>query len=256
MARSYGKILASAASDDALNSLPSDAGHLYWRLVGQPKLSLVGSVDYRPAKWVSYASDWTRERVEAAVVVLEERGYVLVDRDTEELLIRSLTRHDGIPVANTKLRKGLWAAWHNLASHTLRKVAVENMPPELFLHPDAPDLAVQMRWSGQTDSPTDYPIGNPNDSVSDSPVSCLLPPSTLGQSDTRSQRISDASKALADAGLDMARSALSSRRATSPTDGNEAGPVVPDPVAVSYLDPAPVLTPQEGEVDGSSTRNG
>ena len=206
MARSYGKILASLASDAEFNSLPVDAGYLYLRLLGQPTLTLVGSLRYWPAKWSAYAAEWTRETVEEAVAVLEERAYLLVDRDTEEVLIRTLTRHDGIPTGNPKLRKGLWATWHDLGSIDLRRAAVLNMPPELFLYPDAPDAAVQMRWSGQSDSVTDSPIGSPIGSVSDSPVSNLYPPAAVPGSVPGFS--SDEAKAVAAVGLEQARTAF------------------------------------------------
>ena len=56
------------------------------------------------------------------MIELEVRRYVAVDRDTEELVIRTLMKHDGIPTSNAKLRKGLWAAWSSVASPELRRL--------------------------------------------------------------------------------------------------------------------------------------
>lgn len=156
MARSYGKVHASLVTDDEFNDLCGDEGYLYFRLCGHPKLSLVGCIDYRPHHWAKYARNWDREFVEALVVELEVRRYFAVDRDTEELLIRTLTKHDGIPIGNVKLRKGLWAQWSSIASPDLRRVAVRNMPEALFDYDDAPEAAVKIRRSLQLDPLSDH----------------------------------------------------------------------------------------------------
>lgn len=182
MARSYGKILASLVTDDEFNDLSGDEQALYFRLLGHPTLSLVGLLDYRPHHWAAYSRGWDRNAVEALVCALEARQYVAVDRDTEELLIRTLTRHDGIPFANPKLRKGLWAQWAAIASPVLRRVAVENMPNELLNAGDVPEAALRIaRSKGQehpTESLPDYLIPSGTGWVPDSPASYRLPPVT------------------------------------------------------------------------------
>lgn len=218
MARSYGKILASLVTDDDFNSLPADAQALYFRLLGHPKLTLVGSLDYRPAHLLRLASSWeTTADVEAVVECLEEQLYIVVDRATEELLVRTLMLHDGIPTKNERLRKGLWAAWHGLASAELRQVAVEHMPPDLFLHGDAPDAAVRMRWSEPVEHPQVYPKLHPTEQVQLSPATNHLSPSASGQSDRRlDPQVVETGKA----GVGMVRQAFQRPREEVSTNGN------------------------------------
>lgn len=156
MARSYGKILATLTTDDEFNDLAGDEQTLYFRLLGHPTLSLIGKLDYRPHHWCRYARNWTRETVEHLVVALADRRYVAVDYATEELLIRTLTKHDGIPVGNAKLRKGLWAAWGSIASPELRSVAVANLPHEVFAFNDAPDAVQKIRRAMAMEPPSDH----------------------------------------------------------------------------------------------------
>lgn len=182
MARSFGKLLASTWTDEDFNSLKRTEQWLYMRLLGNPKLSLVGVIDYRPGHWVRLADGVDRATVEAAVEGLEARRYVIVDRDTEELLIRTLTRHDGISTANYKLRKGLWASWAVIASPSLRRAAVENMPAELF-DEYAPDAAVRLRWS-EAQEPSMHPPSEPSIEPAmrpsmDSGTEPSLPPSSF-----------------------------------------------------------------------------
>lgn len=154
MARTYGKLLAAVWIDPDWCRLLRDEQWLFALLLSQPKLSLVGALDYRPARWAALSGDATLSAVEEALDGLEEARFVAVDRDTEEILIRSFTRHDGIPTGNPKLVKGLWGAWTEVASERLRKVAVDNMPEALFTDAaaqTAPALADRMRRSGRTD---------------------------------------------------------------------------------------------------------
>lgn len=161
MARSYGKILGSLYVDDVFNALPVDAAYLYLRLLGVPSMTLVGSLEHRPAKWTRLSPGWDREAVEGFVEVLEAGGYVAVDRSTEELLVRTFVRHDGVATANSNLRKGMWKAWLDLASPELRRIAVLNMPGDLFLDTQvpAPQAAVDMRWSEPEERASEPPFG-------------------------------------------------------------------------------------------------
>jgi hypothetical protein len=207
MARSFGKILASLTVDDDFNRLPLDAAYLYLRLLGVPSMTLAGALEYRPAKWTRFSPDWTRDTVEEAVTVLVACGYVAVDHNTEELLVRTFIRHDGIATANSNLRKGLWKAWLDLASADLRRIAVENMPGDLFLDTEvpAPQAAVDMRWSEPTE-PSSEPSFGPSFRRSPEPLE-----TRNGYLETSSQpdrRLPAEAIKTGRAGIDTARSVL------------------------------------------------
>lgn len=162
MARTHGKILCSIWDDDDFTALPGDAQRLYMLLVSQPKLNLAGLLDYRPGRWAIRAADTTTEDIQAAVDTLEAARFITVDRDTDELLIRSFTKSDPIQFANSKLRKGLWSAWRAIESTALRTTAVDNAPDELFAYPETPAEAVRIRRSLRTEPPTEPPNGSPD----------------------------------------------------------------------------------------------
>ena len=146
MARSHGKVLAKVWQDDDWTSLPPRSQWLYMLLLSQPKLSLIGCLDYMPGRWTRLAEGVSVDYVECIVEHLEDTDYVIVDRDTDELLIRTFVRHDGIENGNVNLRKGMWGAWKAMQSAVLRKVAVDNMPASL-LDDNAPQEAVEMSCS-------------------------------------------------------------------------------------------------------------
>ena len=104
MARQHAKLLAAIWSDADFLALPSSAQRLYMLLLSQPKLSIVGCLDYMPARWARLAPDTTPHDVEQAARLLHERHFVVIDSMTEELVIRTLVKHDGVrATANSNL---------------------------------------------------------------------------------------------------------------------------------------------------------
>lgn len=151
MARSHGKILVDIWIDPDFLALDPMAQWSYMMLLSQPKLSLVGSIDYEPHRWSQLANGLTQRRLEGALSRLEYAGFVCIDHTTREVLVRSMTRHDGLRTNNPKLLKGLWGQWKGIASAGLRKVAVDNMPDALFDTDDTPPAAEHLRRSERID---------------------------------------------------------------------------------------------------------
>jgi len=179
MARSYGRVLSTIWADTDWTNLTRGAQHTYMLLLSQPKLTLVGLLDYLPSRWARLATDSDLASVEADILELETSRFVLVDRHTDELLIRTFVRHDLRTIqANANLIKGMWGAWATIQSDRLRRAVVETMPEDLWTtsrcqpHPEA----LQMRRSPRSEPtvPTDG-----SDHQSQPPSSFLLPPSTI-----------------------------------------------------------------------------
>jgi hypothetical protein len=95
MARQYAKLYLSVwAPDSDFRKLTGDAQRLYFLLLSSPRLSSAGCCVVQPRRWALQATDTTAADIETALAELEARRYVLVDHDTEEVLIRSFIRHD------------------------------------------------------------------------------------------------------------------------------------------------------------------
>lgn len=191
MARSHAKVLCSIWQDPSWCALKPREQWAFTMLLSQPKLSLVGCLDYMPGRWVKYAAGLTEEQVVGMFDGLERAGYVCVDHDTFEILVRTFTVHDGIPIANERLRKGLWGAYAQVGSPLLRKVAVDNMPDEFFDF-DVPPEAEHFRCSERMEWVLQRAFDDPSEGAHDSPVSCslppvpfLLPPTTSGRSNAQ-----------------------------------------------------------------------
>lgn len=178
MARSHAKILVSTWRNDEWRHLSMGAQWLYWVLLSQPKLTLVGSLEVTPGRWAQYAAGLTRTDIDRAFEELIEAEAVLHDPETDELLIRTFTTHDIDPRrVNKNLAKGLWGQWAGIESAFLRREAVLWMPDavwdalEAYADPDA----VQIRRSGRLE-PGDEPRSEPeSEPRSEPPPSSHLP---------------------------------------------------------------------------------
>jgi hypothetical protein len=95
-ARKHGRILSSIWDDDDFRVLEESPQRMYMFLVSQPDLEQSGVIPLRERRWARSAAGLTADRVNAALQVLESTGFVVIDEDTEELLVRSLIRRDNV----------------------------------------------------------------------------------------------------------------------------------------------------------------
>lgn len=227
MARKHGKILCAIWHNPEFRALTITEQWAFEMLLSQPRISLVGIIDYYPGRWALLAAGTTESDVERAIKGLEAAGFVCVDRDTQELLVRTFTRHDGIPISNPKLRKGLWGAWEAIASEALRKVAVDNMPDDFFEFARPPE-ADRMRRSARMQWTPDWAIES---SCHLPPTSYHRPPSTVAQPHARPDLDPPPPQRIPDEHRDLAKDAIAHIRDEHPhlarstsTDDHEPSP--------------------------------
>lgn len=96
MARGHGRILASIWDDDDFIALDERQQRLYLFLISQPNLNHAGLLDLTLRRWSRKARGLTSAELEKLLQGLEETRFIVVDYDTEELLIRSFVRNDGV----------------------------------------------------------------------------------------------------------------------------------------------------------------
>lgn len=96
MARNHARVLTRIWNDEDFLDVSADAQRLYMLLLSQQNLSHAGLLPLTVTRWANKAKDRTTEQIEAALEELEQLGYVVTDRRTEELLIRTLMRNDEV----------------------------------------------------------------------------------------------------------------------------------------------------------------
>lgn len=161
MAREYAQIKVAIWSDDDWRALTPAAQHLYFTLLTSPSLSHCGVVDWRPNRIAAFGVGWTVEDVQAAATELIERLYLVVDEDTEEALIRSFLRNDGL-MKQPKMAVAMASAYGAIASSGLRGVVVHELKR---LRDDQPALSgwgspkAQDVLARASVDPSTYPLG-------------------------------------------------------------------------------------------------
>lgn len=96
MARDHGRFLTAATKNPDWRKLNQPAQHAYWTLVFHPDLSYCGVIDYLPGRWTELTAGLTEAKIVAAIRTLERAKFVVVDRKTHEIFVRSFIRHDKI----------------------------------------------------------------------------------------------------------------------------------------------------------------
>lgn len=165
MARDHARIDLEIWNDDDFRELSPRAQHLYFVLLTSPTLSYCGVCDWRPSRIIPLAGGWTRDGLEAAAEELAERLYIVVDEDTEEVLVRSFIRNDGL-MKQPKMAVAMAKAFAGVASKSIRGVIAHELKR---LHADQPDLnGWGEKWkaaellSKDSLNPSDYPTGYPS----------------------------------------------------------------------------------------------
>lgn len=97
MAREHARILCSVwQPGDDFRQRSADAQRLYFLIISQREINNAGVIPVMVSKWARLSSTTTVADIEKALDELEQHRYVIVDRDTEELLVRTFLRGDNV----------------------------------------------------------------------------------------------------------------------------------------------------------------
>lgn len=96
MARSHGRIDFTIWNNREFRALSERAQRTYMMLFGQKDVNNAGVLPLMESRWAKYSESTTVEDVRDGLRQLEDARFVFVDDDTEELLIRSFIRGDGV----------------------------------------------------------------------------------------------------------------------------------------------------------------
>lgn len=96
MARGHGRILTPIWEDTDFLALAPEQQRLYLFLISQPNLNHAGLLPLTLRRWARKAAGLTAADLEQDLRVLASVRFIVMDEDTEELLIRSFVRNDGV----------------------------------------------------------------------------------------------------------------------------------------------------------------
>lgn len=95
MARAEARVFSAIWHDDTFKALNVGEQWLYFTLLSQGDLSPCGVLPDMPSRWAKLAAGTTSKLVAKWRDGLVAERFVVMDQTTDELLIRTLVRHDG-----------------------------------------------------------------------------------------------------------------------------------------------------------------
>ncbi|SHX75477.1 Uncharacterised protein [Mycobacteroides abscessus subsp. abscessus] len=96
MPRDHGRILTIIWRDKDFQQRSVEAQRMYMLLLSQPNVNNAGVLPLQLSKWAKGCDQTSVADVRRATNELAEHLYVAYDEDTEELLVRSYIRNDGV----------------------------------------------------------------------------------------------------------------------------------------------------------------
>lgn len=96
MARSHARVWLSIWADRDFLALPMHAQWLYLALPSQENINHAGVIALSPKRWTTLCADRDPKLVDDALDILIRKRFVVVDRETEQLLVRSFIRSDHV----------------------------------------------------------------------------------------------------------------------------------------------------------------
>lgn len=126
MARGHGRILTSVWEDDDFLDLTQEQQRLYLFLISQPNLNHAGLLPLTLRRWARKAAGLTPSELDKHLASLHAERFIVVDDDTEELLIRSFVRNDGV-WKQPKVMGAMVSGAMEISSRHLRRALVEEM---------------------------------------------------------------------------------------------------------------------------------
>lgn len=134
--RTFAKVFCSIWADTDFRAVSPAGQWLYFETLTSPSLTNVGVADWRPKRIAALAGGASVEFVETAGAELCAARFAVIDDDTEEILLRSFIKHDGL-MSMPNMALNMVKAHSAVASSTLRAVVVHELRR---LQEDQPDL--------------------------------------------------------------------------------------------------------------------
>lgn len=160
MPRDHARVNVTIWNDPDFRALPPACQHLYFLLWTSPDLSYCGVHDWRPGRLARLSAGFSAEHITTVGASLRARHFLVVDEDTEEVLVRSWMRFDGL-LKQPRMAVSMVYAYASLASPIIRAVVVHELHK---IHEEEPGLSC---WRDERVAET---LAHPSVSAKDLPT--------------------------------------------------------------------------------------
>lgn len=166
MPRESARINVDIWSDDDFRDLTAPAQALYFKLTTHPGLTYAGTLDWHPGRIAALSREETVRDVMIAAGELSHNYFCVFDQDTDEVLVRSFLRHDGL-LKQERLHVSVAKAFGSVASNKIRAVIVHELQRYKRENPDLkgwdkPQMRTVLKQSAcsvrETETEMDLPL--------------------------------------------------------------------------------------------------
>lgn len=126
MARDHARVNIAIWGSTEFRTLSPAAQHLYFVLVTSSTLNYAGVADWRPKRLAALSESWTEDDVNRAAHELSRERVVIIDEDTEEALVRTWIKHDGL-IDQPRMAVSVANAYAGISSIMIRGVIVHEL---------------------------------------------------------------------------------------------------------------------------------
>jgi len=135
MARDHARVKTSIWDDPDFIGLRVSEQHLYLAVMSNKGLSRCGVITYIPSRFEHLAADMTAARFKAAVTGLRQARFFVLDERTQELLLRSYVRHDGV-LDRLNMGKACGTAFEAVVSDDIKQATGQELARLMKEEPD------------------------------------------------------------------------------------------------------------------------
>lgn len=195
MPRDYAQLRTDIWGDDHWRALTPGAQWLYEYLLTSQSLTAAGVADWRPSRISKLARGLTEEMVRKYAAELARERFIIIDEDTEEVVVRSFLRHDAL--VNPNLWRSIGAAFAGIYSPTVKATVSAEVARLRAEHPEGLPTAkggTVNPWASKhlatlIKSGSDTPSPTPSDTRSDtgSPPTPAPTPKNASHSSARTK---------------------------------------------------------------------
>lgn len=126
MARDHARVITAIWDDPDWRKLDQAAQHTYLMLASNKDISYCGVLAFVPGRFVDSVAGLTEIKFKSSIRLLEKRRYIVVDRKTQELLVRSFVRHDKI-LARRNIGNACARALGRVHSTSVREAVIHEL---------------------------------------------------------------------------------------------------------------------------------
>jgi hypothetical protein len=124
--RQYAQILKRIWADPDWKKLTGNGQWLYFLLLSQSSMSYAGVLPLTVRRWANLAAGMSSQEIREALDELHAARFVVVDEDTEEVLVRSFIRNDGLWKQPRMLSQAIGHA-HEVESNPIRMTIADEL---------------------------------------------------------------------------------------------------------------------------------